>query len=62
MKIIGVSNSNDETVSDCLVCENVRESLAEEICNDLNKKYCGEYDGTHFKMVPDDYKLYHFEY
>ncbi len=59
MKIIGKSNFDIETVDDILLCENVLSlGYGTEICNALNTE-SGEY---FFKVVPDDYKLYKFEY
>ena len=61
MKIIGSSNFDDEMVSDLLVCENVNEHFGEKIVKLLNDKG-DDYSTYYFKLKPDDYKLYEFEY
>lgn len=60
MKIIGVSNFDDETVSDRVIAENVPQAYGEQIVRLLNDDM-EEFDATFFKLVEDDYKLYKFE-
>lgn len=61
-KIIGVDNHDREQVSDCLWLDNIKDiDLAWRICDKLNKGL-GDYGGTYYKVVSQDYKLYKFEY
>lgn len=57
MKIIGVDNLARESVADVLVAENVSEFYAETMVDALNKRFCHDYGGLFFKLVPDDYRL-----
>jgi len=61
MKIIGVSNFNIETESDFIIAENVDFYYGEKMVNLLVEKM-GVYNDIFLKLVPDDYKLYKFEY
>jgi hypothetical protein len=60
-KIIGVSNFDNETVSDTLVCEGMTQYWAKAIFNDCVGKLNTEYDYYFYKIVPQDYKLYKWE-
>lgn len=76
MKIIGVDNYNRENISDILVAENViNEYLGNRIVEFLNygrtltkmerESFLETSDlisDTYYNLVPDDYKLYEFEY
>lgn len=59
MKIIGVSNFDNETTNDILICENISPEFDKVIVNLLNRKF--QFQGYFFKMVDDDYQLYKFE-
>jgi hypothetical protein len=62
VKIIGVSNYDNEMVNDILIAENVSEFYAKIIADLLNKDKRTGGDGTyHYKVVPMDYELYKFE-
>ena len=57
LKIIGTSNFADETISDILIADHVKEYYGKRIVEFLEKD-CGE-NGTYYpKLVNDDYKLY----
>ena len=60
VKIIGVSNFDDETMSDTLVAERVVEVYARDIVNSLNDSG-GENSYRYYKIVPEDHKLYVWE-
>lgn len=60
MKIIAKSNFDSETVSDVLVCENVKETYIKDIVDALNAKV-SEHSRYFFEAKPDDYKLYVWE-
>jgi hypothetical protein len=60
MKIVATDNFGREAVAEFMVAENIRdENYANIMCEALNKKYC-DHDGaiTHYKVMPDDYKLW----
>jgi len=57
MKIIGISNYDNDYVSDVLIKENVTESEGKKIIEKMNKNN----DYYFYKIVPDNYKLYKFE-
>lgn len=61
MKIICVDNFNRDTHSDRLVCENIDKFYGEIVVKSLNDKLSGEYSGSYFRLVEDDYKLYKYE-
>lgn len=61
MKIIAVSNFNNESVSDVLVAENVSEYYAKYIVEFLNSKFSGTSSPNYYRAVLDDHKLYKFE-
>lgn len=58
MKIIGISNYDNDYVSDVLIKENVTESEGKKIIEKMNKN---DNDYYFYKIVPDNYKLYKFE-
>lgn len=76
MKIIGVDNYNRENISDVLVAENVaNEYLGNRIVDFLNygeilpksekeslSNIHNLVSDTYYQLVPDEYKLYEFEY
>lgn len=62
MKIICVDNFNRENYDDKLVCENIDKFYGEIVVKPLNDKLSGEYSGSFFKLVDDDYKLYKYEW
>lgn len=57
MKIIGISNYDNDYVSDVLIKENVTESEGKKIIEKMNKNS----DYYFYKIVLDNYKLYKFE-
>lgn len=61
MKIIAVSNFDNESVSDELVAENVTEYYAKRIVDFLNGKFSGTTALYYYRAVSDDHKLYKFE-
>lgn len=64
MKIIGIDNLNNETVSDYLYLDNIKwyeKKLAERICNKMNE-HLGDHAGRYYKLVSQNYKLYKYEY
>lgn len=58
MKIVATSNFNIESMAEWLVADNVKEPYASEICEFMNIKHGGMYATYHFKVFPDDYKLW----
>lgn len=59
-KIIGRSNLGDDSVSDIVLAENLKENWAKRIANNINKEL--PEDSTYFyTAVPWNYKLYKFE-
>lgn len=57
MKIVAVSNHDDEMVSDSLICENVNERNGKRLVELLNQPVGN--DSMYFhKLEADDYKLY----
>ena len=58
MKIIGISNFANDSISDILICKNIRNEYSKVIVNLLNSKLDQIY---FFKVVEDSYKLYKFE-
>jgi len=62
MKIIKVSNFDNESVSDMLIAENVIKHYGELIVDFLNNKFSrNEQSMFFYKLESDDYKLYKFE-
>ncbi len=61
MKIIQMSKSNEEAISDNLIAENVSEWYAKVFVKFLNENHCGEIPIYFYIYRPDDYKLYTFE-
>jgi len=57
MKVIGVSNFNNESVADLLVCDNVTEYFGDIIVDHLNE-ITSEDDTYYYKMVENDHKLW----
>lgn len=60
MKVIAVSNFNNETMSDILVCENVNQYWGERIVEMFNRA-AGEHSARFYRLVPDDHVLYVWE-
>lgn len=60
MKIIGVSNLDEDIVSDILIAENVPAYWGERIVALLREKMHGE-ETYIAQLVPDDHKLYKWE-
>lgn len=59
LKVIAVSNYDDETMNDSLICDNVNEYYGKIIVDRLNSMYP---EGRMFyKLVPQDTKLYVWE-
>ena len=58
MKIVGVSNYDNESVSDFVVAENVVRGCIKRMCKALNN---GPNETYFFKAVEDDYVLYEQE-
>ncbi len=60
MKIIKVSNFDDDLVSDVLVEEGLEEAEGTARVDALNEDV-GDHDKYFYRLVPDDYVLYEFE-
>jgi len=60
MKIISASNFNDESVSDELIAENVKDSMAEKIAKLLNDE-TPIHSFLYYRVVKNYYKLYEFK-
>ena len=61
MKIIAVSNFDDEMVSDILIAENVSEDWAKRIVKLMNTHWSTETDRYYYQCVIDEYRLHTFE-
>lgn len=61
MKIIRVSNFDDPTISECLVCDNVALGYSEALVENLNRTFSGPIADYFFELVEDDYVLYKFD-
>lgn len=59
MKIIGISNFANDSISDILICKNIRDGYSKVIVNLLNSEFQDQI--YFFKVVEDSYKLYKFE-
>jgi len=57
MKVIGVSNFDNESEADLLVCDNVNEHFGNIIVNHLNE-ITNEFDTYYYKVVENDHKLW----
>lgn len=60
-KIIGVDNFDRDNVSDILLCENMTESWANEICKLVNDKHSNDNASRFYKVVPMSHVLYVWE-
>lgn len=59
MKIICKDNFDRDSISDRLVCSEIKSHVyADFIADALNKRFGGESSPEYFKAVQDDYKLY----
>lgn len=61
MKIIGVSNFNEEGINDIIVAENVTKIFIDSIVSFLNNEFSGNTKIYYFKKVEDDYNLYTYD-
>ena len=61
MKIIKVSNFNNESVSDELIAENVFQGYVKVMADALNEEYSWDKSLDYFRIVDDDYELYTFK-
>lgn len=61
MKIIIVSNFDNEAVSDVVIAENVPVYYCKCIAAELNRVFGGDKCPDFFRIVRDDYKLHIFE-
>ena len=61
MKIIVISNFNNESISDVLVAENVSEYYVKYLVEFLNSRFGGDSSPNYYQAVSDDHKLYEFE-
>lgn len=57
MKVVAVSNYNDEMMDDKLVCSEVDEFYGKLIIGFLNERN-GERGPLYFELKPDNYRLY----
>jgi hypothetical protein len=60
MKVVGVSNFCDETISDILVCSEVNNYYGQRIVEMLNFEV-NDYSRYYYKLKNDDYELYVWE-
>ena len=60
MKVVGVSNFDNESVSHILVRENLTQEEAEKLADEKNAEE-GELSTYFYVVKPDDYKLYRWE-
>jgi hypothetical protein len=60
MKIVGVSNYDDEKENDVLVASNLTMEKAKSMLNMINSEI-NPYGTYFYKIVPDDYKLHAFK-
>lgn len=60
MKVIGISNFDNESVDDILICETINEYYGNKV-KDLLINDMSEHDKYYYKLVKDDYKLYEFQ-
>ena len=60
MKIIGISNFCDDSISDILICKKIQEEYGQAIVDFLNNRSEGQ--TYFFKSVADNYPLYKREY
>lgn len=61
MKIIAVSNFDNETKNDRLIAENIKYPYEAKIMVDALNGSSGEYSSDFFKAVGDDYELFVWE-
>ena len=61
MKIIIVSNFDNEAVSDRLIAENVSSVYGITMVSALLYEFSGDSSPDFFRLVEDDYKLYEFK-
>lgn len=61
MKIIGVSNFDNELTSDILIAENLQPYWAKAIVSLINKYLCSETSTYYYKAVENTYILYKYE-
>jgi len=60
MKVIAISNFDNDTVSDRLIAENLSEEEAKKLAAEKNAK-CGKYSTYYYQAVADNHKLYIWE-
>lgn len=63
MKLIRISNYQNEMINDKLIADNIPDDcikLAECMRDALNEKYSGENATYFFRLEDDDYELYKF--
>ena len=58
MKIVCISNFDDPTISDELICENVNKDYGERITEALNDSTLAPTSSYFYVLKEDDYKLY----
>lgn len=61
MKIIYSDNIPTDMSSEHLYIQDVTEEAGKRLCEQLNKNL-GDNQGPYYRVVPDDHKLYKFEY
>lgn len=57
MKVVGISNHDDETVNDVLVADELTQDSAEKIAAERNKE-ATDLSRYWFVIKPDDYNLH----
>ncbi len=61
MKVIGVSNFDNESQSDILIARGLTCFGAEALAKEKNKNESGHYAMVYYRAVGDSYELYTFE-
>ena len=60
MKIVAVSNFDDEMVGDQLEAENVNRVAGEVMTRAMNDEFSGPNARMYYRLVDDDYALHEF--
>lgn len=60
MKIVIISNYNNELINDRLFCENISYEIAKKIANIMNESIPDDHPDF-YEVVDDDYKLYKWQ-
>lgn len=58
MKVILVSNFDDESVAESVLADSLNQTQADQLAKDWNEKNCDEYSAHYAVVKPDDYRLW----